>query len=365
VTADLSDTRLCMTTSPTPGAVAILQLIGPGVEQVLSKLTGRGQWEAGRLYLVDFAGIDRGLAVLIRSGQSGVAQLMPHGGPRVVRSLIEAVGALGVLFDPQPDASTIFPEADSPIQADALVAVASASSPAAIDRLLTQPALWRSAVQANIKITPLDRDKIQQESHLLDRLVTPPTVVVVGKPNVGKSTLTNRLMGRSVSLVADLPGTTRDWVGGVVEIADVGVLSADVKRGGGPSSVAVRWVDTPGLRDSADDIEQRAIGLASQAIASAEVLIVMRDPDNDWPDAGDLPREPDIRVVNKADLTEGHWPDAVSISAATGQGIEMLQRCVVDALGLSQINRGACWAFSDTLRRYVRGGITDLSDYLG
>ncbi|NJL31882.1 MAG: GTP-binding protein [Phycisphaerales bacterium] len=57
-------------------------------------------------------------------------------------------------------------------------------------------------------------------------------VVVAGQPNVGKSTLMNKMLGRSASLVADLPGTTRDWVAGWVEL----------------EGVALHWMDTPGLR---------------------------------------------------------------------------------------------------------------------
>lgn len=352
MTTDLSDTRLCLTTAANPGAVAILQLAGPGVQDVLERLTGRKSWDMSRLYLSDFARIDRGLAVLMRAGPEGLAQLMPHGGPRVVRSLIESITSMGVVIDNRPDPLTVYPEADSPIQADALAAVARATSPAAIDRLLAQPRLWRSAVDTYAGLDQHTREKIQHDSCLLDRLITPPTVVVVGLPNVGKSTLTNRLMGRSVSLVADLPGTTRDWVGGLVEL------------GSARNAIAVRWIDTPGLRTSGDGIEQRAIGLASQTIRAADVLIVMRDPDSDWPDPADLPREPDIRVVNKADLAHTSPTDAIRISAATGQGVDLLQQRVVEALGLDQVESSACWAFSDTLRSWLRGEQQDLSDYL-
>ncbi len=352
MTVELSVTRLSLTTAPNPGAVAILQLVGPGVEQVLAQLTGRQVWEAGRLCLVDLAGIDRGMAVLLKPGSEGFAQLMPHGGPRVVRSLIEAITSLGIVVDNLPDPITAFPEADSPIQAEALASVAKAASPSAIDLLLAQPALWRLAVQRGKGLKQMGRDKIQHHSRSLDRLITPPTIVVVGRPNVGKSTLTNRLMGRSVSLVADLPGTTRDWVGGLVEL------------GGAGDAIAVRWIDTPGLRASDDDIEQHAIGLASQTIGSADVLIVMRDPDSDWPSVQDLPREPDIKVVNKSDLSDTDWPDAIPISAVTGHGIDMLQQRVIEALGLSRLGGDILWAFSDTLRRFIRGKTQDLSDYL-
>lgn len=346
-----AETRVTLTTALRPGAVAILQLHGPAVEDVLAHLTGKKNWEPSRVRLVDLAGVDRGLAVLIRGGPEGSAQLMPHGGPRVVQTILEKLAGAGVTIESAPDPVALYPEADSRIEADMLAAVARAASPAAIDRLLAQPALWRQALR-NPRM--IDRDKLASDSDMLDRLIDPPTVVVVGRPNVGKSTLTNRLMGRSVSLVADLPGTTRDWVGGFVEL------------GGAQDAVAVRWLDTPGLRDSADTVEQRAIGLARQVIGSADVLIAMRDPEHGWPDDAALPRKADARVVNKVDdeAAAASWPDAVTISAKTGRGLDVLQRRIIDALGLSAIKPAALWAFSETLRGYIRGEIKDLDAYL-
>ncbi len=350
MTTGQTKTRISLTTAMNPGAVAVLHLSGPDVQDTLETMTGIRGWEPGRVRLVDLASVVRGLAVLIRNGKDGLAKLMPHGGPRVVQSLLDKITGMGLVYEPQPDPLTVYPEADSPIQADALGTVARAMSPAAIDTLLAQPKLWRAAMQHPDKI---DRDKLRENTHILDRLINPPTVVVVGRPNVGKSTLTNRLMGRSVSLVADLPGTTRDWVGGLVEL------------GGVQDAVAVRWMDTPGLRESGDGIEQRAIGLASEVIASADVLIAMRDPDNDWPKPSAMPREPDLKVVNKIDLADKAWPDAIPISAETGEGVVALQKRVIAALQLDGIEPDVLWVFSDTLLRYSRGEVDDLSGYLG
>lgn len=339
-------------TATRPGAVAVMQLYGPGVEDLLQRVTDRGGWEPGRLYLVDIAGVDRGLAVLLRSGPDGVAQLMPHGGPRVVQSILEKLAGLDVSIERDPDPAAMYPEADSPIQADVLYALSQAASPAAIDRLLAQPDLWRLTRQ---NAQPIDRERTRRDTDVLDRLIVPPTVVVVGRPNVGKSTLTNRLMGRTVSLVADLPGTTRDWVGALVEL------------GGICDAVAVRWLDTPGLRDSNDGIEQRAIGLAREVIASADVLIAMRDPATDWPEEGALPREPDLRVVNKIDesCSNTAWPGAIAISALTGQGIDALQQQILAALRIDAVSDDSLWAFSQRLRGFLHGDSDELADYLG
>lgn len=346
-----TETRVALTTALRPGAVAVLQLYGPAVVDVLTRVTGKSDWEPGRVRLTDIAGVDRGLAVLIRGGPDGSAQLMPHGGPRVVQSILGKLAELGVRPEPEPDPVALYPEADSPIEADMLAAVARAASPAAIDLLLAQPARWREAMRRRKAI---DRETLLRDARVLDHLIDPPTVVVVGRPNVGKSTLTNRLMGRSVSLVADLPGTTRDWVGGLVEVGNT--------RG----AVAVRWLDTPGLRESGDGIEQRAIGIARRVIQEADVLIAMRDPQQDWPEAASLPREPDLRVVNKVDQASeaASWPDTITLSAKTGRGIDTLQQHIIEALGLHSITPAALWAFSETLRLYVRGEVRDLDKYL-
>lgn len=335
-----------MTTAPTPGAVAIVQLHGEGVHSVLEHLTGRSHWPVTRMMFVDFSGIDSGLAVMLRSDW---AQVMPHGGPRVVRKLIDALLAAGCVFDETPEARIQYPEAASALEADMLMTLAKAASPVAIDLLLRQVENWHDFMQ---KTPPLDDEAVRHllaRSSTLDRLIAPASVVVIGQPNVGKSTLTNRMLGRAASIVADLPGTTRDWVAGLAEL---------------PPGVAVRWMDTPGLRESDDAIEQRAIELANQVIREAEVVVAMRDPVIGWPDPMKLPREPDLWVMNKCDLAgiakaqrdgDGLSPQQPrAISADTGLGIDALHRDILAKLDLLQIDQREVWAFSDSLRESVK-----------
>ncbi len=364
----------CVTplTALRPGAVAILQVHGADVEAALKRITGLSSLEPGRLYLADIAGVDRGLVVLLRDGEQSAAQLMPHGGPRVVSAILEAAAAMGMRVAREAEAMTLYPEADSPIQADALYQVAHSASPAAVDLLLAQPERWREALK---NPGAIDRAQVIADASVLNRLIDPPTVVVVGRPNVGKSTLTNRLLGRAVSLVADLPGTTRDWVGAMVELG-VGDWGLGIGEEADPvcsnpqtttPNIAVRWLDTPGLRISDDTVEQRAIGIAREVIASADVLVAMRDPQSDWPDDQSLPRKPDVLVVNKVETASdaGTYGEGVlTISAQTGRGVDALQRRVVEALGLERVDDERLWAFSETLRAYVRGETDSLSAYV-
>lgn len=317
--------RLMLTTPPTPGAIAIVQLGGDGVAPLLRRLTGESDWPLHRLRYVDLGGVDRGMAGLIGPD---VGQIMPHGGLRVVQKLIDRCIELGAGYGELPP-ERLYPEASGSLEADMLAAIARAASPAAVDLLAAQPALWNQASYAEADLL--------RRSRQLDRLIDPATVVVVGRPNVGKSTLTNRLLGRTASIVADLPGTTRDWVGGVAVLND---------------AVAVRWLDTPGIRDSDDPIEREAIAMARQAIADADVLIAMRDPESDWPDG--LPRQADVHVMNKADLGGSTEPGALRISAQRGDGVDELTRAVLSVLGLADLRVDERWAFSAALRERAR-----------
>ncbi len=366
---------ITLTTAPNPGAVAIIQLRGPGVIDMLKRLTGRSTWQAGRVRYVPLADIDQGCAVLLGQPPGPWAQLMPHGGPRVVQKLLDWLIEDGGRFEPQPPARDIYPEAQSDLEADMLAAMARAASPAAVDMLLAQPALWQNAPHEQ-----LDHEKVTRQSMALDRLIDPPSVVVIGPANVGKSTLTNRLMGKAVSVVADLPGTTRDWVGGLVELSPWATCRHIGDTVDGDQSqisdalltaVAVRWLDTPGLRQSNDAIEQHAIELARRVIIDADVLISMRDEASPWPGADLLPRAADLWVVNKIDdgrpIGDGSQAsNPLAITALHDAGIDALQGCVLQRLGLADLHPLRLWAFSPTLRDAVQQRSTSsLAAYVG
>ena len=149
------------------------------------------------------------------------------------------------------------------------------------------------------------------------------SVVIVGRPNVGKSSLFNMLVGRERAIVTAIPGTTRDMVDDCV------------MQGG----VLLRFVDTAGLRENADEVERIGIGRARAAAKDADAVVLVIDraagiTEEDKAIFGALEQEP-LVVLNKADLpgktdaTEAQAAfgcEAVEVSAKTGQGREEILR---------------------------------------
>jgi tRNA modification GTPase len=167
--------------------------------------------------------------------------------------------------------------------------------------------------------------------------LNPPRVAIVGAPNVGKSTLANQLFARAQSITADLPGTTRDWVGAEANL----------------DGLIVTLLDTPGLRDTTDGIEHQAIQTSQRQIAAADLVVLVLDPTQ--------PRDPGqtdllarfgrddrvLRVVNKSDRP-ALWKmneSAIATVATSGAGIDNLRRAIRACFQCDAIDesRPRCW----------------------
>jgi len=154
--------------------------------------------------------------------------------------------------------------------------------------------------------------------------------VILGRPNVGKSTLLNTLLGRERAIVTDIPGTTRD------------LIEENVKVG----QLLLRVTDTAGLRDTNDPIEQAGIDRAMAEASAASLILAVFDGSKALDD-GDmlvLARSAGnraIAVVNKSDLEQGldekllrkHFLNIVHLSAKTGEGIRELLDLIPRAIG--------------------------------
>ena len=147
-----------------------------------------------------------------------------------------------------------------------------------------------------------------------ERLRDGVEVAIIGPPNVGKSSLLNRLARREAAIVSDEAGTTRD------------ILEVRLDLGGVPVTLA----DTAGLRDAVNAVEQEGVrrALARAEAADLRIVVAALRPDGGVEGGFDLAREGDLRVLNKADLGPAHLPEAIPVSAATGDGLDALEEAV-------------------------------------
>lgn len=141
------------------------------------------------------------------------------------------------------------------------------------------------------------------------------TLAIVGRPNVGKSSLFNALLRQDRAIVTDIPGTTRDLVSETAAIA----------------GIPVKLYDTAGIRSTAETVEALGIERSFQAMADADLTLVVVDASQpltaeDQALIGRAGRH--ILVCNKADLTGS----ADGVSALTGQGVEQLRHAILEAL---------------------------------
>ncbi|TMH19793.1 MAG: GTP-binding protein, partial [Betaproteobacteria bacterium] len=155
-------------------------------------------------------------------------------------------------------------------------------------------------------------------------------VVLAGQPNVGKSSLLNRLAGEDLAIVTEIPGTTRDAVRQTIQV----------------EGVPVNIIDTAGLRDAADKVEAIGIARTWEAIERADAMLLVVDA-REGVTAADvaiverLPRKlKPVTVFNKIDLSGGA-PRAeqneqgwrIHVSAKTGEGLDALRRTLLTLAG--------------------------------
>ena len=148
-------------------------------------------------------------------------------------------------------------------------------------------------------------------------------VAIIGRPNAGKSSLLNQLLGRDRAIVSAAPGTTRDTISEEAQIC----------------GIAVVFIDTAGLQESRDAIEREGIRRSRESLGQADIVLHVLDaseplsPDDEsyLAEFADRPR---ILVLNKSDLpgrlgqAEANGSPAVSVSCLDGQGIEPLKEAI-------------------------------------
>ncbi|MFI3328872.1 MAG: tRNA uridine-5-carboxymethylaminomethyl(34) synthesis GTPase MnmE [bacterium] len=186
----------------------------------------------------------------------------------------------------------------------------------------------------NELVIPLLKDVITKSQNILDRSKVGKTLVagiktaIVGKPNVGKSSLLNFLLDEDKAIVSNIAGTTRDIVEGSINL----------------NNITLKLIDTAGIRNSNDDIEQIGITKSYEVLNNADLVILVLDASNITKEDNELLEKtkdyPRVIVVNKKDLNnkikikEEH----ILISAKNKEGISLLESKILELTKLDNLN---------------------------
>ena len=178
-------------------------------------------------------------------------------------------------------------------------------------------------VKAKLDDLMAELDAIQKQSKQGALLSQGMTIVIAGKPNAGKSSLLNLLSGRDSAIVTAIPGTTRD------------ILREHIQIDGLP----VQIIDTAGLRESDDPIEQEGVKRAKDMIEKADRVLYIKDISSVDNSDDELLHHPRVTLVyNKIDLHPEKSTDknSIYISAKTGDGLDNLKQYLKNLMGFSE-----------------------------
>ena len=359
------DTIAAVATAPGRGGIGVVRVSGSGLLGFAQALCGRQPQPRLAQFsrFVDGEGrpIDEGILLYFPAPASftgeDVLELQGHGGPVVMQLLLERCLGLGArLAEPGEFTRRAFLNGKLDLaQAEGVADLIEASTAAAarsavrslsgrfseeVHRIVDRLVDLRMLVEATLdfpeeEIEFLERARAMPRLEgirgeleaLLDRagqgalLRSGLNVVLVGRPNVGKSSLLNQLAGEERAIVTDIAGTTRDALRETIQI----------------EGIPLHVIDTAGLRDTADTVERLGIERTWREIERADVIVRLVDASvsatGDDELAGRLPGGVErITVVNKIDLVSaaaGREEQAgqvtVRVSARTGEGVDLLR----------------------------------------
>jgi len=377
------DTIAAVATPAGAGGVGVIRVSGAASAPIARRLLGRDP-EPRHAYYCAFtdatgAPIDRGLLLYFKAPHSytgeDVLELQTHGSPVVLRLLLARLVELGARHArPGEYSERAFLNGKLDLaQAEAVADLIASGSEAAaraalrsLDGEFSQRvrALGAAVVRLRVwieaaidfpeeEIDFLSAPELRTDlaavrtdlAALLDaarrgvRLADGLHVVIVGRPNAGKSSLLNALAASERAIVTEIPGTTRDLVRETVDL----------------DGIALTLVDTAGLRDAADVVELEGIRRARAELARADVVLLVGDTDDTRADLallGDVPANA-VRLIvrNKIDLDatparrERRGEDIhLRLSAKTGAGLDLLQSELKNLAGGGDSAQGACTA---------------------
>jgi tRNA modification GTPase len=367
----LGDTIAAISTPPGRGGLGILRLSGPDARAVANRMVrfpANHEWKSWSSRLAalrDAEGrlVDRVVISFFAAPKSytaeDVVEISCHGAPAVLRYALERACEQGARLAepgeftlraflhgridlPQAEAVRDLIEATTLYQARIAAQQAEGSVSRRIqpvkERLLELIAL----LEAGIDFAEDDVDVASSQEILsrLDRIADGVsaliasfaygklvhegfTLAIAGRPNVGKSSLFNRLLEQDRAIVTDIPGTTRDLVS---EMASL-------------DGIPVKFVDTAGIRAGGDRLEKLGIERSYRAMADADLTLVVVDISVPaaQEDLDLIQRANEqgkfLVTANKCDLPRrAEYPEAHPVSALTGEGVVELRRAIVETL---------------------------------
>lgn len=368
------DTIVAVATPAGRGAIGVVRLSGPRAHEILGRLLTGGDAaprvaQVSRVLVLDAAGRethDDAVAVRFEAPHSytgeDVAEISAHGNPLLLEGIVRAALRAGARLAepgeftlrafltgkrdlPQAEAVADLIEAATPAQARAaadqlhgtLTARITAIDTALFDLLARLEAsldfpdegyhfVEPSAVSAALAGIVEQIDALLGDAARGRLLREGVTVVIAGRPNVGKSSLFNTLLGADRAIVTDVPGTTRDLVAERVDI----------------EGLSVTLVDTAGARSTVDPVEREGVARSLKARAASSLVLVVLDQ-------SEAPTDDDRRVLdgtggrrrvivkNKSDRADrfgdvGSGARVVAVSALTQEGIGQLRQAIVQEL---------------------------------
>ena len=382
----LKHTIAAIATPPGKGGIGIVRVSGPAVPNIIQQLFGHAL-PSHRAQIRAFTDaeqrvLDRGIALYFAAPNSytgeHVLELQGHGGPVVLNMILQRVLDLGARpANPGEFTETAFLNNRIDLsQAEAVIDLINSGSEQAaraaartlegefsnkIDALLEQLIQLRVYVEAALDFPEEDIDFLadpelkQRTAALLQqlnrlsqaaqqgRLLTAGiSIVILGQPNVGKSSLLNCLAGRETAIVTEIAGTTRD------------VLREHIHIDGLPLHI----IDTAGLRDTEDVIEQEGVRRARREISIADAALLVVDDNTANTEMGrasettllnELPPQLPVSIVqNKIDISgadptlrsttsaNGKTIQRIYLSAKTGAGIDLLKQYLKQQAGFTQ-----------------------------
>lgn len=384
---DWDDTIAAIATAVAPGlgSVAIVRMSGPAAESIgrtLFRAPGQQVWDSHRVlygHVVDPASgerVDEALLLLMKAPRSftreDVVELHCHGGLIAVQRVLALVLAQGcrrasagefsqrAFLNGRLDltrAEAIGDLIAARSQRAAQLAMAGLDGglqrriTALREQLLDQLAELEARVDFEENLPPLDAaavvaaltavrqalEALVAEARQGELLRDGLRVAIVGRPNVGKSSLLNRLSRRERAIVTDTPGTTRD------------LLESELVLEGVPLTL----LDTAGIRPTSDAVERLGIARSRAALAAADAVLLLFDLTTGWTDDDQELRDlvPDgavlLLVGNKADAaglatgavapTGPGFPLEVAISARTGEGCDVLVETLLQRCGATEL----------------------------